>query len=936
MTSTAFRLAAIGMLIATSVVTAERASSGMAASAIGPAVRVHRTSAPARRTSAPVHRTAPDAPVHRTAPLAPVAPVAPVAPEQSPRPQFETRADVVLVDVTVVSSNGEPVEGLTAADFQLTVNGQPRDVNTVQYISSRSTASVEEPARLAEVSSNERESTGRLLLFVVDENYLRVGAARTVLRAAERVMERLLPGDLVGLARLPTGRGGVEFTTDRSRIRRALSGMLGQQPPRQTERVRLSEAAALERNDQNLWQQVVDRECGATENGAGGGFQREACIHELEAQASQVLNDASSRTRVSIKAFEDLTRRLALTKVPVNIVLISEGLFVGRDRNDLSTLARLAAQGRVSFFVVQPDESMFDMDTPRLLSAGRDDSVLSEGLEQLAGFTRGSYYRVASSGTGAFERIGRELSGYYLLAFEPNAADRQSRDRRIKVEVRRRGLTVRARSTFALTEDAASTAAVLPPEEQVQGLLRAPLPASGLPIRLASYSVVNAADTRVRVILSAEIGGPATAAEEVTMGLVVLDKEDKVIAEAGGPMTLAPATTRTPSPRLLLTSVVLEPGQYSLRLAAVAKNGEAGSVHHTIDAKLPPLGRDTVRVSDLIVTSELDPPRPTPSAVIYTETANVVLELTGEDAARLAAAKVEVHVSENEASPPLVTAAARPLPRSDAQRGYIAGLKLGVLPPGEYVATAVINVPGAPETTLVRPFRLAPVAAPTDAAPAVALPGDDPPAPLPVARIVAPVAAFAVGDVLKPEVVRPFLDTLLKAHPVSPASAEIVRRAREGQFATDPPDGRTPDGDEPALAFVRGLAALEKKQYAQAAAWFQLTLKQASDFLGAAFYLGSVHAASGRDNDAVGAWQMSLIGDAGPATYPLLVDGPARMPGSNGATGPEALPKLASRPKGARQSSDFSKVSRPTESYTTFTPRPPVISFTRAAKSSLP
>ncbi len=310
----------------------------------------------------------------------------------------------MLVDVTVVSGNGEPVEGLTAADFQLTINGQVRDVNTVQFISSRTTTSVSEPARLEDVSSNDRESTGRLLLFVVDENYLRVGAARTVLRAAERVMERLLPGDLVGLARLPTGRGGVEFTTDRSRIRRALSGTMGQQPPRPIERVRLSEAAAYERNDQNVWAQVIQRECGGSGvPGAGGGsFQMEACVHELEAQASHVLNDASTRTRVSINAFEDLTKRLATVNAPVNIVLISEGLFIGRDRNDLGNLARLAALARVSFFVVQPDESMFDMDTPKIVGNARDDSVMSEGLEQLAGYHA---RHVLQSGLGRRRRL---------------------------------------------------------------------------------------------------------------------------------------------------------------------------------------------------------------------------------------------------------------------------------------------------------------------------------------------------------------------------------------------------------------------------------------------------------------------------------------------------------------------------------------------------
>ena len=129
---------------------------------------------------------------------------------------------------------------------------------------------VAEAPRLASVSSNDGPSTGRLLLFVVDENYLRVGGARAVLRTAERVMDKLPAGDMVGLARLPTGRGGVEFTTDRERIRRALSGTMGAQPSRSTDRVRLSEAHAFEVNDQRTWQQVIDRECGVESPGVGG------------------------------------------------------------------------------------------------------------------------------------------------------------------------------------------------------------------------------------------------------------------------------------------------------------------------------------------------------------------------------------------------------------------------------------------------------------------------------------------------------------------------------------------------------------------------------------------------------------------------------------------------------------------------------------------
>ena len=817
----------------------------------------------------------------------PPSPSAPT-PQVPPPPQFEARADVVLVDVTVVSGNGDPVTGLTAADFALEVNGQPRSVHTVQFISSLGMKTVADAPRLASVSSNDGPSTGRLLLFVVDENYLRVGSARAVLRTAERVMAKLPAGDMVGLARLPTGRGGVEFTTDRERIRRALSGTMGAQPSRSTDRVRLSEGHAFEVNDQRTWQQVVDRECGVESpgvGGAGGGMGRLSCINELEAQAKYIVTEASARTRLSISAFEQLAQQLALMKTPVNMVLLSEGLYIGRDQNDLTHLARLAAQARLSFFVVQPDESIFDMDSPRTVGGLPQESALSQGLEQLAGLTRGSYYRVSTSGDGAFDRIARELTGYYLLAFEPTEADKTSRDRRIKVEVKRRGLTVRARSTYAVT-DAATSLAALPPLEQVKSLLAAPLPMAGLKMRVATYSVANPQDERVRVIVAAEIGDAATEPAEWPVGMLVADDRGKVLVSSATPMKLAPASDRTATSRLFLMSVVLEPGEYTLRLAAVDGTGAAGSVHHIITARLPELDGDSVRVSDLILSPMVnagEAPRPIPSSVLYSETIAAVLELVGADPKRLAESRVSVQIAESEQGPALVTVPAQAIPRVTGQRSFVASLKLGVLPPGEYVARAVVTFPGQADAHVTRSFRLAPVASAADASPiALRVAGDEAPAPLPIARIVAPVTKFVVDDVLAPAVVRGFLDDLQQSHPVSAASAPIVQQARNGTYLSAPPDSRTPDGDEPTLSFIRGLAQLQKKQYAQAAAWFQLSLKGASDFLGAAFYLGAVHAANGRDTDAVGAWQMSLL-NGGKTAYPMLVDATLRIGDGQGA-----------------------------------------------------
>ena len=60
---------------------------------------------------------------------------APAQPTQVPRPSFETKAEIVLVDVNVVDRDAKPVPTLTPADFELEVNGQPRTIESIQFIS---------------------------------------------------------------------------------------------------------------------------------------------------------------------------------------------------------------------------------------------------------------------------------------------------------------------------------------------------------------------------------------------------------------------------------------------------------------------------------------------------------------------------------------------------------------------------------------------------------------------------------------------------------------------------------------------------------------------------------------------------------------------------------------------------------------------------------
>jgi tetratricopeptide (TPR) repeat protein len=122
-----------------------------------------------------------------------------------------------------------------------------------------------------------------------------------------------------------------------------------------------------------------------------------------------------------------------------------------------------------------------------------------------------------------------------------------------------------------------------------------------------------------------------------------------------------------------------------------------------------------------------------------------------------------------------------------------------------------------------------------------------------------------------------FLGSLEAMYPPSAAAAAVLAKAREGRFEAPEPKESMPEADEATFAFVRGLSELQKQRYPQATAWFQVALRRASDFLGAAFYIGACHAASGHDHEAVGAWQMSLLSDAADVVYPPLVDGLLRL-----------------------------------------------------------
>ena len=67
-------------------------------------------------------------------------------------PTFRSGVELVTVDVGVVDRQGNPLRGLGADDFSVTVGGQPRRVVTAEYVDSAAARRLRVPRSRARLS----------------------------------------------------------------------------------------------------------------------------------------------------------------------------------------------------------------------------------------------------------------------------------------------------------------------------------------------------------------------------------------------------------------------------------------------------------------------------------------------------------------------------------------------------------------------------------------------------------------------------------------------------------------------------------------------------------------------------------------------------------------------------------------------------------------
>ena len=786
-------------------------------------------------------------------------------------PTFRTGVELVTVDVGVSDERGRPVTDLLPPDFVVKIDGEVRKVVSAEHVridveAARKQAMVEAETETF-FTSNLVPPNGRMIIIAVDQSNIRPGAARPLLASAAKFLDRLGPADKVAFVAYPQPGVAVDFTTDHAKIRNAMGRVTGiQSRHRGRFNIGIWEAKAIADNHDEITRRtVVLRECAMMQ-----GADLERCERDVELEAGDMMTAQRLDTSMALRGLQDLLQDLSIIDGPKSMIMLSEGLILDGMGGELDEIVRLAAMGRVSINVLLMDVPRFEVTQSQLPpSAGEDREMQVQGLENLAGMSRGSIFRVVGTGDAIFERLASEMSAYYLLGVEQTARDRDGKRHRIDVEVRRRNVNVRSRRAFVLSS---ATGPRATPQERLLNALKTPFAVAEVPVRLTSYAYQDGNSQKVRVVLAAEIGQAGAPPGEYTIGYVLIDDQGNVASSGQEKKKLEPLDGRSNTPLGFMAGMLVEPGSYHVRFGVVDAEGRRGSVIRDVQAWKT--AGEEFAVGDLMIGGLPTGGRPLLPQVeprVADGRLAAYVELYAAAPAAFDGAEVAIEIADSEGAAPLTGSMAQIAPsREGGSRVAQAVVAARMLPPGRYVARATITRGGKPAGVLMRPFILEPTAGGTaEEGVAVAVP----------MSLLSSIAWFDREIVMKPDVIAAMLEA---AQQSSPALKDAFAEARAGRYGPAALDALS-SGDQPAAMFLKGLDLLTKGQAEQAATQFQSAAGPRREYFPASFFLGALLAGAGRDQDAAGVWQMGMGKAPRPSfVYTLFADARLRQgqPGS--------------------------------------------------------
>jgi VWFA-related protein len=149
----------------------------------------------------------------------------------APQPTFRTGVDLIQLDVSVLDKDRRPVQGLTAADFTVLVDGQPRPIVAFRAVELPKPIPPSAPwirDVAPDVATNTRPS-GRVVVIMIDDgsfgqvdNAIDLRAVQKAREVARAALNELGPDDLAAVVYTENNHTAQNFTIDRRRLLAAI------------------------------------------------------------------------------------------------------------------------------------------------------------------------------------------------------------------------------------------------------------------------------------------------------------------------------------------------------------------------------------------------------------------------------------------------------------------------------------------------------------------------------------------------------------------------------------------------------------------------------------------------------------------------------------------------------------------------------------------
>jgi len=326
--------------------------------------------------------------------------IAGVGAQQPPR--FGERVEVarLIVDARVLDDRGNPIAGLTADDFKVSIDGKAARVETATWVGGHDTVVDPEMSRSASSGTADRTaSIGRLIVFLFQKDLepSRIVGLMRILLQSRHLLETLTSDDRIAILSFDSHlKIWTDFSNDRERLDLVLAhGVLFVRPPA-------------------------------------------VAASSMPSLVARVAPESGCRTYRIERALELIGEALEPLPGSKSLVLIGHGF--GRFTRDGVTMENDYDPARHA--LVTSRTSVFSLDV-----TNADYHSLEAGLQLVSHQTGGFYARTHIFPDAAMRRLAGALAGYYVLFVEKPESQRSVHS--VKTELTRRKGSVLATSDIS-------------------------------------------------------------------------------------------------------------------------------------------------------------------------------------------------------------------------------------------------------------------------------------------------------------------------------------------------------------------------------------------------------------------------------------------------------------------------------------------------------